>query len=43
MVDLGVAGMLALGAHVVINDDLVQALHEIEALIAGARGLTTGT
>ena len=33
---------LALGAHVVINDDLVQALHEIEALIAGARGLTTG-
>ena len=28
---------LALGAHVVINDDLLQALHEIETLIAEAR------
>ena len=32
---------LALGAHVVINDDLLQALHEIEKLIAEARNRTT--
>ena len=34
---------LALGAHVVINDDLLQALHEIETLIAEARSRTAGT
>ena len=28
----------SLGAHVVVNDDLTQALHEIEALVAEARG-----
>ena len=33
---------LALGAHVVINDDLLQALHEIETLIAEARSRTAG-
>ena len=34
---------LALGAHVVINDDLLQALHEIEALIADARRRSPGS
>lgn len=33
----------SLGAHVVINDDLLQALHEIEALIADARRRPSGS
>ena len=32
----------SLDAHVVINDDLLQALHEIETLIAGARRRPAG-